>query len=248
MRHRNLTLPALPAAVDRYRLRRRIGAGGTGIVCEAFDEVRRRRVAIKFIPCGPGNAAEPLCEVRLASAAPHRHVIALLDAGRYSGGIYIVMELVTGPSVQVLVNGGPTPWREATAILAAACAGLAAIHACGIIHRDIKPANLLCVEGGSVKLADFGLACRLTSVRNSASGQPHGTPHYMSPEQCRGEDCDERTDIYSLGATYYALLTGWTPYTDTGPLRVMFDHCSAQVPDPSEGRRSVPRACAEISM
>src|SRR5262249_52328567 len=87
-----------------------------------------------------------------------------------------------------------------------------------------------------------------TSARNAASGQPDGTPHYMSPEQCRGEDCDERTDIYSLGATYCALLTGRTPYADAGPLRVMFDHCSAPVPDPCEGHRNIPRACGEISM
>ena len=94
------------------------------------------------------------------------------------------------------------------------------MHARGIIHCDVKPANLLRTADGIVKLTDFGL-CRLagSSKRSAPWKQLAGTPHYMSPEQCREEECDERTDVYSLGATYYTLLTGRTPYADATPLR-----------------------------
>ena len=116
-----------------------------------------------------------------------------------------------------------------------------------IIHRDIKPANLLRAADGTVKLTDFELARRLDPLRRLTTREhPAGTPHYMSPEQCRGEDHDERTDIYSLGATYHTLLTGRTPYADGTPLRIMFDHCSAPVPDPHQHRPEVPGACAAV--
>jgi urea transport system substrate-binding protein len=174
-------------------------------------------------------------------------VVSLYDTGRYDGGVYVVMEMVQGRSVQSLMDDGPLPWRDATRILIAACEGLMAVHAHGIIHRDIKPGNLLCTADGAVKLTDFGLACWLDpSKRSSTLKRPAGTPHYMSPEQCRDDDYDERTDIYALGATYYALLTGFTPYTGAAPPQIMFNHCSAPVPDPRKGHRPVPDACAAI--
>src|SRR5205807_4716600 len=100
------------------------------------------------------------------------------------------------------------PWREATALMVAACRGLMAVHAAGIVHRDVNPANLMSTPDGTLKLIDFGLARRIGSIGRRENGAVTGTPHYMSPEQCRGEEDDERTDIYALGATYYHLLTG----------------------------------------
>jgi serine/threonine protein kinase len=236
--------------VDQYRLLRPLGWGGTGVVYEAEDTSLGRRVAIKLIPHMPtSGAALPriLREARLAREVQHPHVVSHYNTGTFTGGIYLVMELVEGRCVQSLLGDGPLPWREATAILVAACEGLAAVHARGIIHRDVKPANLLRAADGTVKLADFGLARRLDPSKQSAAWESlAGTPHYMSPEQCREEECDERTDIYSLGATYHTLLTGRTPYADGTPLRIMFDHCSAPVPDPHQDRPEVPRACAAV--
>ena len=243
---------AIPAAVDQYRLLRPLGWGGTGIVCEAEDTSLGRRVAIKLIPHEPTSRVVPpqiLLEARLASEVQHPHVVSLYDTGTYTGGVYLVMEFVGGRSVQSLLGDGPLPWREATTILVAVCEGVMAVHARGIIHRDIKPANLLRSANGAVKLTDFGLACWLDPSKRSATcKQLAGTPHYMSPEQCREEECDERTDIYSLGATYHTLLTGWTPYADATPLQIMFEHCSAPVPDPRKVHRKTPSACAEIVM
>ncbi len=278
MENNRPALQEIPTEVDQYRLLRTLDAGGMGIVCEALDTLRNRRVAIKLIPNKQtAGTAQPqiLREARLASEVHHPHVVSLFATGTYHDGVYLVMELVEGRSVQSLLDEGPLPWREATVILVAACEGLAAIHARGIIHRDIKPGNILLQKGEKserqespalsadyrllttdysplsggyfVKITDFGLARWLDQSKRSATWKRlAGTPHYMSPEQCREEEYDERTDIYSLGATYYALLTGCMPYAGSIPLRIMFEHCSAPVPDPCKRDREIPTACAEI--
>jgi urea transport system substrate-binding protein len=245
-----MATPSLPAVVDQYRLLRPLGWGGTGIVCAAEDTSLDRRVAIKLIPHESAFGIAPpqiLRQARLAAHVQHPHVVSLYDAGMYAGGVYVVMELVKGRSVQSLLDDGPLPWRTATAILVAACAGLQAVHAAGIIHRDLKPANLLNAADGTVKLTDFGLARRLKlSKRSATREQLAGTPHYMSPEQCRQDEYDQRTDIYSLGATYYSLLTGRTPFAGSTPLEIMFAHCTAPVPDPRKDHGRIPSLCAEI--
>ena len=231
--------------VGPYRLRRPIGRGHTAIVYEADDASQSRRVAVKLIPQDAGGrrgAKTLLHEARIAAMVRHPNVVRALDCGAWSGGVYLVMELVDGSSLEPLVAAGPTPWRTATTLLVSACAGLEALHACGILHRDIKPANIVRTRHGTAKLVDFGLARRLDERPSSG---PVGTPHYMSPEQCCGELDDERTDIYSLGATYCSLLTGRTPYPEAASPRVMLDHCSAPVPDPRSSG-PVPDACAEI--
>jgi serine/threonine protein kinase len=241
---------ATPAVVGPYRLLRALGRGGTGVVCEAEDTSRGRRVALKLIPHEPFSGAglgRLLGGARLAGRVRHPHVVSLYDTGTYSGGVYLVLELVEGRSVQSLLGDGPLPWREATAILAAACAGLGAVHAAGIIHCDLKPANLLRAAAGTVKLTDFGLARRLGRSRRSVRWeQAAGTAHYMSPEQCRAEEPDERADLYALGATYHTLLTGGPPYAGVTPLQILFAQCSAPVPDPRDENPEIPGACAEI--
>jgi hypothetical protein len=172
--------------------------------------------------------------------------------GRHGEVSYIVMELVPGTSVQtVLHERGALPWPQATRIIVEVCRGLAAAHAAGLIHRDIKPANILLGCDGCVKLTDFGLA-----KAPQLSPAPHtthhgiilGTPHYMSPEQCAGETIDARADLYALGATYHALLTGRPPYQGEDTMQVMFAHCSAPIPDPRSRVPELPEACAVIVM
>lgn len=219
-----------------------------------MDEHSTQRVAIKLIRRG-GRLSRDHGEARLASLVRSRHVVAVYDSGRLDDGAFLVMELVQGPSLQFLVSGGGMPWRDATSLLIDVCEGVMAVHDRGIIHCDLKPANLLLHVGGMVKVADFGLACRTnlhersrrrSSWRDQDWHEAAGTPHYMSPEQCCADRCDERSDIYSLGATYFALLTGRTPYARSGPFQIMCDHLAAPVPDPRGCRRGIPRACADI--
>jgi serine/threonine protein kinase len=244
-----MTFRSIPASIDQYHLLRPLGRGRSGIVFAADDTAVGRPVAIKLIPRrrNIGTDLALLNEARVAQEVRHRHVVPLYATGAYAGGVYLVMEWMPGGSVQGQLADGPLPWPEATAVAIAACEGLAAVHARGILHRDVKPANLLRAADGTVKVADFGIARQLQRLKESSSwDEVIGTPGFMSPEQCRGEECDERTDIYALGATYHTLLTGRPPYADALPLRVLFEHCSAPVPDPCQDRPDIPRACAAI--
>src|SRR5262249_21031205 len=137
-------------------------------------------------------------EARAAARLRHPHVVALHEIDQRDGVYYLALELVEGGSVQeALAARGPFPWPEATPMAAGACRGLAAAHAAGLIHRDLKPANLMRGRDGVVKLTDFGLAraAQATTGGTSAPGRAAGTPHFMSPEQCRGEPLDGRTDL-----------------------------------------------------
>ena len=225
-----------------------------GIVYLATDTRLKRDVALKVLPKEMSTNADAvrrfLREARVSANLNHPNVITVHDVDQERGVCFLVMELVTGRSTQAMLEDGPLTWREATRIVSDACRGLVAAHQIGLVHRDLKPANIMCADDGVVKLADFGLA---RASRDLASGGPEtaagtllGTPQYMSPEQCRGEPLDARSDLYSLGATYYALLTGRPPFADSQPLQVMFAHCSKPVPDPRSVRSEIPEACAAI--
>src|SRR5262249_42304871 len=145
-------------------------------------------------------------EARALAALEHPHVLRIYHVGQEGSIYYVVMEWLRGGSVQQLVDErGALPWVEATRILVVACLGLEAVHGAGLVHRDIKPGNLLRDALGHVKIADFGLVRYSRAEQGSISAPGHltGTPEYMSPEQCRREETDARTDIYSLGATYF---------------------------------------------
>ena len=238
--------------LGKYFLVRKLGQGGMGVVYEALDTVLQRPVALKLPSAG--QAADPqalrrfLLEGQLAARLNHPHAVTIYEVDQREGVPYIAMELIRGGSAQDYLSlRGPFPWSEATQIVAAASRALSAAHAGGLIHRDIKPGNIMRTAEGVVKLADFGLA-KLTGLQqvSTGSGQIVGTPEFMSPEQCRSEPLDERSDLYSLGATYYALLTGLPPYGGTGPMQVMFAHCSSAVPDPRTDKPDIPASCVAI--
>ena len=161
------------------------------------------------------------------------------------------MEMVSGGSAgDQLERNGAFEATEATRMVIEASRGLAAAHEEGFVHRDIKPANLLLTEDGTAKVSDFQLAKQTTvqAARNlTLVGQLIGTPHYMSPEQCQAATVNARSDIYSLGATYYSLLTARRPYDDrTGVPQVMLAHISAEPPDPRQINPDIPDASAQV--
>jgi serine/threonine protein kinase/WD40 repeat protein len=261
--------PPSPGDLGKYVVRREIGRGGMGVVYEGEDTLLERAVAIKWLV---PQSAEPLAidrllrEARWAARLHHPNVVAVYDAGEHPRGVFIALELVRGRSAYDHLNEqGPFSWQDATRIVAEACHGLAAAHAAGLIHRDIKPANILLVDAVDpekhrskpasdtihsqpwAKLSDFGLS-RSVNYTSPATveGQVVGTPHYMSPEQIRGEQLDQRTDLYSLGATYFTLLTGHFPYERDDVIQTLFAHCSAALPDPGSYAKNLPPGCAAI--
>jgi hypothetical protein len=232
--------------LDQFRVVRELGRGGMGVVYEGEDTLLRRRVAIKVIPSTSNtevNISGLLREARATAQLDHANVLRVYHIGKWDAGFYLVLELVSGGSLHDRLASGALPWAVATGALCDACKGLSAAHAAGLIHRDIKPANLMCGPGG-VKVADFGLA-RGGSL-TTTEGLLAGTPFYMSPEQCRGERADERSDIYALGATYFHLLTGRPPFVHATPAQVMFAHCTRQVADPRSVVADLPEECAAV--
>jgi serine/threonine-protein kinase len=205
---------------SRYRLERRLGAGGMSTVFLGMDSVLERRVAVKLL-------AEHLAEdetfvarfrreALAAARLQHPNVVQVYDSGRDadSGRHYIVMEYVRGPSCADLLRDEKTlAIDECVAHLRDACQGLDYAHRAGVIHRDVKPGNLLVVEeSGTVKLADFGIAKAAEQSRVTQIGSVLGTAAYLSPEQARGEDAGPPSDIYSLGVCGYQFLTGRLPF------------------------------------
>jgi serine/threonine-protein kinase len=204
----------------RYQLERLLATGGMGAVWQARDLRLDRAVAVKELT-GAGLTL-PMAiqrfdrEARAVARLAHPNIVALHDVGVEDDRPYLVMELVDGRSVAAILEEGPLPPASAVAVAAQTCDGLAAAHAAGIIHRDIKPANLLLTGTGVVKICDFGIA-RLhdTAGDTTLSGvaPPLGSYKYLAPEQATGAPVDTRTDLYALGCTLYAMLTGAPPFS-----------------------------------
>ncbi len=242
--------------IARYKVIELLGMGAMGVVYRAFDTMIERDVAIKILPAelaGDKSTRDRfLAEAKSAGRLTNPHVVALHEIGQQGQIDYIVMELMNAGNLsQKMQRSGAFSPTEATRIVADACQGLAAAHAAGMIHRDIKPSNLLLNTEGAVKLADFGLAKRTIGAGQhlTLTGQVVGTPYYMSPEQCQSKTLDARSDIYSLGATYYTLLTGVTPYHDIeSTVQVMFAHVHGEPLDPRKINPAIPEPCAQIVM
>lgn len=240
--------------LGKYEITGLLGQGGMGVVYQAHDTTIERDVAVKLLPAELASDKNMLdrflAEAKAAGRLAHPHVVSIHEIGQQDDIHYIVMELMTGGSTDDhLEKIGPYSPLEATRIIADACEGLDVAHSSGLVHRDIKPANLLQSKHGTIKVADFGLAKGIIhqSQQLTQDGQLIGTPYFMSPEQCESRSVDTRSDIYSLGATYYTLLTGEHPYDDAGSIvQIMYAHCHADVLDPRDVNSRIPDKCAEI--
>ena len=200
-------------AAGRYRIERTLGHGGMAVVYLAHDEELHRRVAVKVLAehlAGDDNfRTRFLQESKLAGRLSHPNVVQVYDAGETKGSPYIVMEYVPGDTI---AQRGKLSHLEAVPLALQACAGLQHAHNAGLVHRDVKPANLLVREDDVLKVADFGIAQAAELTRLTQHGTVLGTAAYLSPEQAAGEEVTTATDIYSLGAVVYELLTGRAPY------------------------------------
>lgn len=246
--------------MGQYRLKKRIGAGGMGEVYLAEHCLLKRPCAIKLIQ--PSSQADPQAvarferEVRTTAKLSHWNTVSIFDYGRTDDGtFYYVMEYLPGLSLADLVSRfGPLPTARAIHLLRQTCRALHEAHAAGLVHRDIKPANIFAARLGGVddvaKLLDFGLVqpvARDPNMQTLKSGSFSGSPLYMPPEQAASyNDLDARSDIYSLGATAYYLLTGRAPFDGKNIVQVMMAHAREPVVPPSQRREGVPGDLDEV--
>jgi tRNA A-37 threonylcarbamoyl transferase component Bud32 len=207
----------VPEALGHFRIEGVIGRGGMGTVLKAWDTKLLRFVAIKRLrpPLMHDRdlRARILSEARAAGAIAHPHVVPVYSVHDESEPAFFVMEYVEGPSLQQVLHERPISVAEAVGIIRQVLESLAAAHACGVVHCDIKPANVLLESRTNrVRLTDFGISYAATAGDAADPEKYLGTPHYMSPEQCRGEKVDHRTDLFSTGVLLYRLLTGELPF------------------------------------
>ena len=206
----------LPRTIGRYEITNRIGKGAMGVVYSAHDAMMERTVAIKVMMTDleddPETSQRFYREARSAGQLIHPNIITIFDMGQDDGRPYIVMEFLDGETLnRYLARPDAQQVETKIDLMIQICEGLQAAHSHGIFHRDIKPGNLLVRSNGELKIVDFGIA-RLASSSITASGLIVGTPDYMSPEQARGHDVDQRSDIFSAGAVFYFMLTGRKPF------------------------------------
>ncbi|MCW3475671.1 serine/threonine-protein kinase [Limobrevibacterium gyesilva] len=211
--------PALPEQIGRYRVERLVGRGAMGVIYRAHDPVIDRPVAIKLVRTdlleGMDRAdilARFQREAQAAGRCVHPNIVAVHDFATHEGNPFFVMEFVEGVSLDRVIADGPSFSPSAAVdVLLQVFAALGCAHGLGIVHRDIKPANVLLLPDGRVKVADFGIS-RLSGSELTQSGAMVGTPSYMSPEQCRGDTIDLRSDLFSAGVVLYELLAGERPF------------------------------------
>ncbi len=244
----------LGKSLGKYQVIGFLGQGAAGVVLKAHDPTIERDVAIKVLAHHLAADATALSrfvgEAKAAGKLNHPNVMAIYEICQDGPTTYLVLEYVAGGSLEK-----PRATHEASSVLEVtqalidACKGVGAAHAAGLIHRDIKPANLMRAADGSIKVADFGLAKNTadTTRHFTQTGMLVGTPFFMSPEQCEGKTLDHRSDLYSLGATYYTLLTGQHPYQETqSVVQLMYLHCHGPIPDPRSVNSALPEACSAV--
>ncbi|MBK0329860.1 serine/threonine protein kinase [Brachybacterium sp. MASK1Z-5] len=231
---------------DRYAVEELIARGGMATVYRGHDERLDRTVALKIMH--PHLAVDEQFrrrfarEARSAARLAHPHVVGVFDQGEDGDRIYLSMELIEGGTLRNrITEAGRLTVREALEDTEQILEALDAAHTAGIVHRDIKPENILLAPGGSVKVADFGLARAIGTANTSASSTLLGTVAYISPEVVTRGHCDARSDLYSLGVVLYEMLTGVQPYTGEQAVHIAFQHVHEDMPAPSARVSTVPR-------
>jgi len=237
----------------RYRLDDVVASGGAAVVWRAFDEHLSRSVAVKLLH--PHHAGDPTVverfqrEARAAAGLSHPNVVRIYDTGRDDAIVWLVMELVEGPSLRdVLLRREPLDAVVVGALGEQVARALAAAHAQGIVHRDIKPANILIADDGTVKVTDFGIAKALSGTDSTLTnpGTVMGTAAYVAPEQLEGADIDARADVYALGVVLYEALVGRPAFSGDTPAATAAMRLTYELLPPRRARSDVPEELDEI--
>src|SRR4030042_3752017 len=240
--------------IPGYKILGKLGAGAMAIVYKAKQLSLDRVVAVKILPRrfseNPDYVQRFYKEGKAAAKLNHNNIVAAYDVGEAGGYHYFAMEYVEGKTLyEDMSKGKIFPEQEAIDITTQVAKALAHAHARGLIHRDVKPKNIMINTAGTVKLADLGLARATDDVQmaKSEAGKAFGTPYYISPEQIRGEiDTDARSDIYSLGATFYHMVTGKVPFDASNPAEVMRKHLKEPLIPPDHINTSLSAGVSEV--
>ena len=246
-------LQAGTVLAGRYEILQLLGRGGMGAVYKARDTELDRIVALKLIR--PELARNPEIlrrfkqELILARQVTHKNVIRIFDLGQSDGIKFITMDFVEGQDLrQLLLERGKFPAEQAARVMLQICRALEAAHNEHVIHRDLKPQNIMLDSGGRVYVMDFGIARSAHLPGMTQTGALIGTPEYMSPEQARGENLTERSDLFSLGVILYELLTGKSPYPADAPLATLWKRLQEKPKPPVDVDPTVPKPLSDIVM
>jgi eukaryotic-like serine/threonine-protein kinase len=236
----------------RYQILRKLGAGGMANVYLAEDQELGRRVAIKILNDRHANDEQFVerfrREAKNAAALSHPNIVSIYDRGEAEGTYYIAMEYLDGRSLKELIlSRGDAPIAVVVEYARQILSALRFAHRHGIVHRDIKPHNVLVDGEGRVKVTDFGIA-RAGASQMTEAGSIVGTAQYLSPEQARGADVDQRSDLYSLGVLMYEMLTGEVPFAGDTPVEIAMKHLSQTPAPPSTKRVEIPPALDMVVM
>ncbi|MCC7326907.1 MAG: serine/threonine protein kinase [Burkholderiales bacterium] len=245
-------LRTTPMTLGRYAIIEEIAQGAMGVVYKARDPLIDRIVAIKTIAIGLSDAETEAFERRFfreaksAGRLNHPNVVTIHDVGKSGEIAYIAMEFLDGQSLRTVLDSGVVlPHGQIVDIVAQVADGLAFAHHEHIVHRDVKPANIMVLHNGMVKITDFGIALLPTGTRTLA-GNVFGSPRYISPEQVMGRPVDGRSDIFSLGAVLYEMLTGVPPFSGVDLNSILTQVLSDPTPAPSSHNPTIPRAFDHI--
>lgn len=220
---------------DRYKILYTLGEGGYAFVYKAHDLITNKDVAVKMLRPEAEADATTLSrferEARAVASLNHQNIIKVLNVGSYLGKSYMVNEFVSGQTLrQILDVRGKFSFMEALDVMYQLCSATMYAHQHGIIHRDIKPQNVFLTRDGIIKLGDFGIATIQDSKHVTKSEVIVGTVHYMAPEITQGNAANEKSDIYSLGVTFFELVTGHLPFDGDNPVNVALMHIRETFP------------------
>src|SRR5215471_4832784 len=236
----------------RYRIMRKLGTGGMANVYLAEDQELGRRVAIKILDDRHASDEQFIerfrREAKNAAGLSHPNIVSIYDRGEAEGTYYIAMEYLDGRSLKELIlTRGPAPVSVAVDYARQMLSALRFAHRNGIVHRDIKPHNVLVDAEGHLKVTDFGIA-RAGASQMTEEGSIIGTAQYLSPEQARGTQVDQTSDLYSLGIVLYEMLTGQVPFSGDTPVEIAMKHLSATPPSLRAKRPDIPESLEMVVM